>query len=70
MMIKFTAKENELLQYLVKGMNNKDIAEKMFTTTHTVKAHITSIMKKLNVTNRTAVVYEAIKNKIVDINND
>jgi len=69
-MIKFTAKENELLQYLVKGMNNKDIAEKMFTTTHTVKAHITSIMKKLNVTNRTAVVYEAIKNKIVDINND
>lgn len=62
-----TERELEVLKYLLIGLNNKEISEKTVTTVHTVKAHLTSIMKKLSVTNRTAAVYKAIKNKIVDI---
>lgn len=60
-------KESEVLNYLVKGMCNKAIAEKLCIEIDTVKAHVTSIMKKFGVTNRTEAVYFAIKNKIVII---
>lgn len=60
-------KEFEVLQYLVTGMKNRDIAKKMYVEINTIKAHITSIMKKFGVTNRTEAAYFAIKNKIVII---
>ncbi len=66
-MIIFTEKENEVLRYLVKGLNNKEIGERMFVTSHTVKAHIASILRKLNVTNRTEAVYVIMKDKLIDI---
>lgn len=58
-------KEFEVLNYLVKGMCNRDIAEKLCVEIDTVKAHVTSIMKKFGVTNRTEAAYYAIKHKIV-----
>ena len=58
-------KELEVLQYIAIGLNNKEISEKLFISMATVKAHITSIMRKLNVTNRTAAAYIAYKNKLV-----
>ena len=66
-MIHFTEKEYEVLRYLVKGLNNKEIGGKMFVTSHTVKAHIASILRKLNVTNRTEAVYVIMKDKLIDI---
>ncbi len=48
-------------------MCNKAIAEKLCIEIDTVKAHVTSIMKKFGVTNRTEAAYFAIKNKIVII---
>jgi DNA-binding NarL/FixJ family response regulator len=38
------------------GENNKTIAEALFVTEATVKAHITAIFRKLNVSNRTQAV--------------
>lgn len=49
-----TEKETEVIFYLASGLSNKEIAQKMYVTEHTVKAHLTSIFKKFNVTNRTA----------------
>lgn len=66
-MYKLSLKELEVLKYLVMGFINKQIAEKMCITHYTVKAHISSIMYKLNVTTRTEAAYVAIKNKIIDI---
>ena len=65
-MTNFTEKEYEVLKYLIKGFNNKEIAKKMFVTSHTVKAHISSILHKLNVSNRTEAVYVVLTNKLLD----
>ena len=62
----FTDKELELIGYLVEGFSNKEIAGKMFLTTATVKAHMTSIMKKFGVKNRTAAAIIAVIIGIVD----
>lgn len=48
----FTQRELEVLEVLIKGKSNKEIAEKLTITSHTVKAHIASIYEKLNVSNR------------------
>ena len=48
-----TEKELEVLSLLGLGFSNKEIAENMCITEHTVKAHLTNIYKKLGVKNRT-----------------
>lgn len=60
-----STKEMEVWKHVAVGMNNKQIAEKMCITTDTVKAHLTSVMRKLNVSNRTSAAYIAYKNKLV-----
>ncbi len=41
-----TSREAEVAEWLVKGLSNKEIGEKMFVSIRTVKAHLTSIFKK------------------------
>ena len=53
-----TQKEITTLKYLVLGMVNRDIAEKMNVTESTTKSHVSSIIKKLGVINRTQVFTE------------
>lgn len=60
-------REKEVLILICKGYTNKEIAKELFVSTHTAKAHVTSIIKKFGVNNRTNVVYYAIKNKLIDI---
>jgi len=48
-----TTREQEILTLVAKGASNKDIAEKLFLKEVTVKTHLNSIFKKLNVKNRT-----------------
>ena len=47
-----TAREIEVAQWLVKGLSNKEISEKLFVSIRTVKAHLTSIFKKTNCRDR------------------
>lgn len=53
-----TQKEITTLKYLVLGMVNKDIADKMNVTESTTKSHVSSIIRKLGVINRTQVFME------------
>ena len=64
-MIKLTEKELEVLSLAIKGMNNKQISEKIFITVYTVKAHLSSAMRKLGVTNRTEACYMVLKNHLI-----
>lgn len=48
-----TAREKEVFQYLGKGLSNKEIGTILFISEHTVKKHISSILSKLNIGNRT-----------------
>lgn len=51
-----TPKQLKVLQCLKEGLSNKEIADKLFVTEATVKAHVSAIFKKFNVTSRTQVV--------------
>ena len=56
-----TEREEEVLRCLKMGMTNKEIAEELNITHHTVKAHVSAILCKLNCKNRTKAVVEAEK---------
>ncbi|WP_379163720.1 LuxR C-terminal-related transcriptional regulator [Paenibacillus sp. sgz5001063] len=59
-----TSREEDILSYLVQGMNNKQIAEKLFISTHTVKNHITKIYEKLGVTGRAQAISQMYQTSI------
>lgn len=56
-----TEREAEVLQWLAKGLANKQIAVELGISEHTVKFHISSIYTKLNATNRTQAVREGLR---------
>lgn len=57
-----TEREAEVLEWLAKGLANKQIAAELGISEHTVKFHISSIYAKLNATNRTQAVREGLRN--------
>lgn len=63
---RLTDREIEVLKLLAKGMLNKEIANALFISEKTVKNHISSIFRKLDVQDRTQAAVYAIKNKIVE----
>ncbi|MEZ4858700.1 MAG: response regulator transcription factor [Flavobacteriaceae bacterium] len=58
-------REMEVLQKLCSGANNKKIAEDLFVSTNTIKAHIKNIYKKLHVNSRAEAVSKAIKKRLL-----
>jgi NarL family two-component system response regulator LiaR len=62
-----TEREREVLDLLVQGHSNQHIAEAMFISVATVKAHISSILSKLGVSSRTEAIAYAIKHKLVSL---
>lgn len=57
-------RELEVLQKLSNGTNNSQIADELFVSTNTIKAHIKNIYKKLHVNSRAEAVKNAIKKGI------
>lgn len=54
--VSLTRTELEVLRLLVRGQQNKEIAEEMFISVNTVKSHVSSILRKLRVRNRAQAV--------------
>ncbi|MCP4932796.1 MAG: response regulator transcription factor [bacterium] len=54
-----TPRETETLQLLMTGASNREIAEQLVITQRTVKAHVSNILSKLQVTTRTEAVARA-----------
>lgn len=48
-----TPKEKEVLIELGKGMSNRDISKRLYVTEYTVKKHVSQILAKLELTDRT-----------------
>ncbi|WP_017549236.1 response regulator [Salinicoccus carnicancri] len=61
-----SARELEVLKEIVKGKSNKEIGEALFVSEKTVKTHVSHILNKLEVSDRTQAVIYAIKYNIVE----
>lgn len=57
-----TRRECEVLQLMTDGKSNRAIGEILFISEKTVKNHVSNILQKMNVDDRTQAVVEAIKN--------
>jgi len=56
-----TERENEILGYLAKGYQDKEIADKFFLSVKTVRTHLRNIYKKIHVRSRTEAVLKYLK---------
>lgn len=63
--VDLTDRELEVLELLVDGKSNKEIAVLLSITLHTVKAHVCNIIQKLAVDDRTQAAVKAIRDGIV-----
>lgn len=60
-------REKEIIVCVVKGMTNKEIAEKLYLSIHTVVTHRRNIAKKLQIHSPAGLTIYAIVNKLVDV---
>lgn len=62
-----TDREIEILQHMALGMTNQEIADKFFLSERTVRTHVTNILAKLDLSNRTQAVLFALRAGIAHI---
>lgn len=60
-----TERQKEVLNSMVKGLANKEIARELDMSPSTVKAHIAAILRELEVNNRTQAVTKARENGLI-----
>ena len=60
-------REVEVLDCVAQGLSNKEIADALYITEQTVKNHMTSVLRKLEVTDRVQAVLYAVRNGWVEI---
>ena len=60
-----TKREQEVLKLICNGLNNKEISEKLFITKATTKAHVHSILQKLDAKNRTNAMKIALETNLI-----
>jgi DNA-binding NarL/FixJ family response regulator len=65
--VPLSPREMEILQFVTHGLSNKEIATKLGISQQTVKNHMTSILKKLNVEDRTQAAVTALRHGWVRI---
>lgn len=66
--VPLSAREIEVLDYIARGNSNKEIARALKISDQTVKNHITSILRKLAVNDRTQAVVYAVRRGWIDVN--
>jgi NarL family two-component system response regulator LiaR len=64
--IDLTDREREVIQFVARGRSNAEIAQALVISDKTVKTHISNILSKLNLADRTQLAIYAIKNGLVD----
>ncbi|MEW6505092.1 MAG: response regulator transcription factor [Chloroflexota bacterium] len=61
-----TRRELEVLEMIAEGMSNQEIAQKLFISERTVKSHVTNILSKLQLADRTQAAVFAWKKGLVN----
>jgi two-component system response regulator DegU len=63
---RLTARELEILQQIVNGQTNKEIASTLFISEKTVKNHVTNILRKLDLSDRTQAAVYALRHGLAE----
>jgi two-component system, NarL family, response regulator LiaR len=61
-----TEREMEVLRLIAQGKSNKDISEELVLSEKTVKTHVSNILQKLHLSDRTQAAVYALRQKLVD----
>ncbi len=62
---RLTEREKEILRAIAQGLTNREIADRFYISEKTVKNHVSNLLRKLHLTDRTQAAIYAIKNKLV-----
>jgi NarL family two-component system response regulator LiaR len=62
-----TKREVEILKLVAKGLSNQDIADQLVISERTVRTHVTNILSKLHLANRTQVALYALREGLADL---
>lgn len=62
-----TARESELLKLITRGLSNKEVAAEMKLSIRTVQGNVQELFKKLGANSRTEAVINALKKKLVTL---
>jgi DNA-binding NarL/FixJ family response regulator len=64
---RLTERELEVLRLVAQGLNNKDIAKRLFISENTVKNHVRNLLEKLQLHSRMEAVLYAVREKLVEL---
>jgi DNA-binding NarL/FixJ family response regulator len=64
---KLTDRELEVLKLVAQGLNNREIAKRLFISENTVKNHVRNILEKLQLHSRMEAVMYAVREKLLDL---
>ena len=62
-----TERELEILKLVAQGLSNQEIAEELVISERTVRTHVSNILSKLHLANRTQAALYALKEGLVDL---
>ena len=60
-----TAREQEVIELICQGLKNKEISERLYISETTVSHHLTSIFRKLEVSDRISLILYCARNSLV-----
>lgn len=66
--LSITTREMEIIRLIAEGYSNREVAQKLFLSTHTVTTHRKNIMNKLGVNNTAGLVLFAVKENLLNPN--
>lgn len=62
---RLTEREIEVLQHVITGKTNNEIADELSISVHTAKAHVCSILQKMGVEDRVQAAVKAVRQELV-----
>jgi len=66
--LNISEREMEIIKHIAQGLSNKEVADKLFISAHTVTTHRKNIMAKLGVNNTAGLVLFAVRENLVSPN--